>query len=67
MHPLGILYQKKKNIYIYLFIKHADPPAKQSATPYRLFHVASVELLWLKMTHLKNMQDALCSITESIV
>jgi hypothetical protein len=48
-------------------IKHADQPAKQSATPYRLFHVASVEPLWLKMTHSKNIEDALCSITECIV
>jgi len=48
-------------------MKHADHPAKQSATPYRLFHAASVEPLWLKVTHLKNMQGASCSITERIV
>jgi len=52
---------------MYICIKHADQPTKQSATPYRLFHVASVEPLWLKMTHFINMQDALCGITESIV
>jgi len=63
MHPLGI--RKKMNIYI--CTKDADQPTKQSATPHRLFHVPSVEPLWLKMTHLKNMQDALFSITERIV
>ena len=61
MHSLGI--RKKKNICT----NHADQPTKQTATPYRLFNVASVEPLWLKMTHLKNMQDALFSITERIV
>jgi len=39
---------EKKYLYMYVCTKHADQPTKQSATPYRLFHVASVEPLWLK-------------------
>jgi len=43
---------------------HADQPTKQTATPYRLFNVASVEPLWLKMTHLKICK-MLCSVLQS--